>query len=111
LSDDDNLHSCDHDVNKGWNLDAHYIPPQAGSRNVSIKAQPPSLQAVIKAAIREITGDALFISAYPSAVTSADYYCDVLKNCAERLHLDALCDRFENDRKFAEVVSRIVSFS
>jgi hypothetical protein len=111
LSDDDNPHSHYHDVNNSWNLDAHYVPPQAGARIISIKAQPPSLQAIIKAAIREITGDALFITAYPSAVTITDYYCDVLKCCAENLHLDALCDRFEKDRKFAEVVSRVVRFS
>lgn len=111
MSDDDNPHSRYHDVNKGWNLDAHYIPPQAGAHIISIKAQPPSLQAVIKAAIPEITGDALFIMAYPSAVTVMDYYCDVLKSCAENLHLDALCDRFEKVCKFAEVVSHVVSFS
>jgi hypothetical protein len=111
LFDDDNPHSHYHNVNKGWNLDAHYIPPQAGACVISIKAQPPSLCAVIKAAIHEITGDALFITAYPSAVTVVVYYCDVLKSCAENLYFDALCDRFEKDRKFVEVISRVVSFS
>jgi hypothetical protein len=111
LSDDDNPHSNYRDVNKGWDLDAHYVPPQAGARVISIKAQPSSLRAVIKAAIHETTGDALFITAYPSAVTVAAYYCDVLKSCAEKHHLDMLCDRFEKDRKSAEVISRVVSFS
>jgi hypothetical protein len=82
-----------------------------GACIISIKAQPPSLQAVIKAAIHKITSDALFITAYPSTVTITDYYCDVLKSCAENLHLDALCDCFEKDHKFAEVISHVVSFS
>jgi hypothetical protein len=108
-SDDDATDTCQ--VNKGWRADAHYIPPQPGARIISIKVQPPSLQAVIKAAIREVTGDALFVTAYPSAVTITDYYCDLLMGSAGNLHSDILRDRFEKDRKFAEVISRVVGLS
>jgi hypothetical protein len=110
LSDDDVADTLP-DVNRGWHLDAHHVPPQAGTRVISIKAQPSSLQAVIKAAIREVTGDALFVTAYPSAVTVTDYYCDILKKCAENLNNPNLRDRFEKDRKFAEIISRVVGFS
>jgi hypothetical protein len=100
-----------HDVNKGWHVEAHYVPPQGGARIISIKAQPSLLQAVIKASIREVTGDALFVTAYPSAVTTTDYFCDLLKKAAGNLDLNVLCERFRKDRRFAEVISRVVSFS
>lgn len=97
-----------HDVNKGWHLDAQYKPPKRGARTISIKAQPESLQAVIKAAIREVTGDALFVTAYPSVVTINDYYCDLLERFAGNLHCSKLQERFEKDRQFAVVISRPV---
>jgi hypothetical protein len=109
-SDDDAAKTQLH-VNEGWHRDAHYVPPQAGARIISIKAQPSALQAVIKAAIREVTGDALFETAYPSAVTVMDYYCDLLKRSAGSLNHLKLRVRFEKDRKFAEVISRVVRFS
>ena len=99
-----------HIVNKGWHVDAHYVPPQAGARIISIKAQPSTLQTVIKASIREVTSDALFVTAFPSAVSTVDYYRDILKEAAGNLDLDALSDRFKKDRKFAEVISRVVRF-
>lgn len=97
-------------VNKGWHLEAQYNPPKGGARIISIKAQPTSLQAVIKAAIREVVGDALFVTAYPNAVTATNYYCDVLKKRAEKLHNVKLHDRFEKDHQFAVVISRLVIF-
>jgi hypothetical protein len=100
-----------HQANKGWRADAHYIPPQSGARIISIKVQPPSLQAVLKASIREVTGDALFVTAYPNALTITDYYCDILKRSAENLRFEMLHDRFKSDPKFSEVVSRVVSFT
>jgi hypothetical protein len=107
LSDDDMADL--HNINKGWHADAHYVPPQAGARIISIKAQPSMLQAVIKAAIREVTGDVMFITAYPSTVTIAEYYGNILKKSAENLNFNALRDRFVKDPKFAEVISRVVS--
>lgn len=108
VSSDDDAADLHH-INRGWHADAHYIPPQAGARIISIKAQSPMLQAVIKAAIREVTGDAMFITAYPSAVTIAEYYSNILKRSAEIVNFNALHDRFMKDAKFAEVISRIVS--
>ena len=109
LSDDDD--SLSHDINEDWDHNARYVPPHAGARMISIKAQPPSLQLVIKVAIREVTGDALFVMAYPSAATIANYYHDILKKSAENPNLNILCDRFEKDHQFVAVVSRVVRFS
>jgi len=75
---------------------------------ISIKAQSPALQAVLKAAIREITGNALFITAYPSVVTIADYLCNTLKTAATNLNFSTIRDCFEDDHKFAETMSRVV---
>lgn len=111
MSDNDNSSSYNHDVNKDWERDAHYVPPQPGARIISIKAQSPSLQLVIKAAIREVTGDVLFVTAYPSAVTVTDYYHNILKKSAENPNLNILRDRFERDHKFVAVISRVVRFS
>ncbi|KAH9992946.1 hypothetical protein BJV77DRAFT_962129 [Russula vinacea] len=80
LSDNDD--SLSHDINEDWDHNTRYVPPHAGARMISIKAQPPSLQLVIKVAFREVTGDALFVTAYPSAATIADYYHDILKKSA-----------------------------
>jgi hypothetical protein len=108
-SDNDAATGNLHHVNKGWHANAHYIPPQAGARMISIKVQPSTLQAIIKAAICEVTGDALFITAYRSAVAITDYYSDILKRSAKNLNSDVLYDHFAKDRKFAEVISRTVS--
>ena len=98
-----------HDVNKGWDREAHFVPPQSGACIISIKAQSPALQAIVKAAIHEVTGDALFSTAYPSAVTVVDYFCDTLRTATENLNFSALCHRFREDHKFVEIISRIVS--
>jgi hypothetical protein len=110
-SDNSHSHNPSRDINKGWKLDAHYVPPQVGARIISIKAQPPLLQTVIRAAIREVTGDALFVTSYPSAATVVDYYHGILKKSAENPNLSLLHDRFQRDPKFAAVVSRVVRFS
>jgi len=109
LSDDDTSIPCGHDVNKGWDRGAHFVPPQLGARIISIRLQSPALQTVIKAAIREITGDALFSTAYPSAITVADYFHDTLRATADNLNVSALGRRFEKDRRFAETISCVVS--
>jgi len=109
LSDDDTSIPCGCNVNKGWERGAHFVPPQLGAHIISIRLQSPALQMVIKAAIREITGDALFSTAYPSAITVADYFCDTLRATANNLNVSVLGHRFGKDRRFAETISRVVS--
>ena len=43
-------------------------------------------------------------------MSTVDYYRDILKEAAGNLDLDALSDRFKKDRKFAEVISRVMRF-
>ena len=97
-----------HNINKGWDSEVHLVPPKLGSRSISIKAQHPTLQVVIKAAICEVTSDALFITAFPSAITTTKYFCDTLSTCTKALNFPVLHHRFEEDPKFTEVISRIV---
>lgn len=98
-----------HNVNKGWDGEAHLVPPELGKRGINIKAQPPPLQAVIKVAIREVIGDGLFITAFPSAITTTSYFRDTLRTSAKNLNFQVLRRRFEEDPKFTEVVSCVVS--
>lgn len=107
-SDDDASIAYGHDINEGWDPSAHLIPPQSGARIISIKAQSPALQAVVKAAIRDVMGDALFLTTYPSPITVVDYICDTLRTNANRLNFSALSDRFAEDRKFVETISHVV---
>jgi hypothetical protein len=109
-SDDNTSTHNDHNVNKGWDSSAHIVTPRAGARLISIKAQSPALQTIVKAAIREITGDALFSTAYPSAVTIVKYYCDILGSTAMTLNFLSIYQRFKDDDKFAETVSRVVRY-
>ena len=57
-----------HNVNQGWDNEAHLIWPQPGACIISIRVQSPALQAVIKAAVCEVTGDA--VTATKCVVTS-----------------------------------------
>lgn len=82
--------------------------PAPGARMISIRAQAPEIQTVIKAAIRKITGDALFLTAYPSAITLAAYLRDTLATTAKDLKLSSLSLRFQGDHKFGESISRVV---
>ena len=107
-NDDSSIHRG-RNVNKGWDHGAHFVPPQSGARIISIKAQSPALQAIIKAAIREITGDALFSTAYPSVITVVNHFCNTLRTATNNLNFPTLGHRFQNDRRFAETISRVVS--
>jgi hypothetical protein len=107
--DDINTNTSQYEVNMDWHQEAHYTPPAGGSRIISIKAQPQSLQDVIKTSICTVTSDAVFVTAYPNAVTIQDYFCEILKKSADNLNKQKLRDRFAKDRRFAEIISRVVS--
>jgi hypothetical protein len=98
-----------HSINKGWDTEAHLVPPNLGSCGICVKAQHPTLQAVIKAAICEVTGDALFVTAFPSVITTTSYFHDTLSTLAKNLNFPTLCRHFEEDPKFTEVISHVVS--
>jgi len=109
LSNDDISIPCGHNINKGWEHRAHFVPLQLGAHVISISLQSPALQTVIKAAIYEITGNALFSTAYPSAIIVADYFCDTLRAIADNLNISVLGHHFGKDCRFVETISCIVS--
>ncbi|KAG6808410.1 hypothetical protein H0H92_004235 [Tricholoma furcatifolium] len=98
--------SSDYDtVNSGWPVDAHYVPPQPGSRNISLIAQPQYLRAFVREAIRQSLGDALFVDAHPSPTTSNDYFRSILVDLAN----EDLSLRLQSDNILLEHISRILT--
>lgn len=93
---------------KDWPEEAHYTPPQPGSRGISLNAQPRRVQTLIKAAIRHVTGDALFIDAYPPIASADQYYRRVLTDLATEMQYYPLRDRIGADNKLVEFISRLV---
>jgi hypothetical protein len=63
---------------------------------------------VIKAAIREVTGDAVFESTYPSSHTINAYFCNVLKQSATKLGFASLSNLFEKYQDSVDVIARLV---
>ncbi|KAF8056056.1 hypothetical protein FPV67DRAFT_1678529 [Lyophyllum atratum] len=96
-------------VNAAWPSSAHYVPLLPGSRNLSLTVQPPNVRAVIKAAIRQVTGDALFNDAYPPAPSIDGYLHQMLIRLANELSLFALRDRLTIDRVLVSHISRLLS--
>ncbi|KAF5384126.1 hypothetical protein D9615_003229 [Tricholomella constricta] len=94
-----------------WPAEAHYVPPQSGSRNISLTAQPPVIYTVIKVAIRRVIGDALFVDAYPSTASFDDYVRSISMDIAEELEYDALYERLEVDTALVEYISRLIETS
>ncbi|GLB45949.1 hypothetical protein LshimejAT787_4200050 [Lyophyllum shimeji] len=94
-------------VNARWPLQAHYNPPPPGSRNLSLTSQPAPLHTLIKAAIRQVTGDALFVDMYPSVATIDDYFRQVLIKTANDLEYFALSDRLTTDKPLVDFISRL----
>ncbi|GLB45106.1 hypothetical protein LshimejAT787_2000110 [Lyophyllum shimeji] len=95
-------------VNARWPLQAHYNPPPPGSRNLSLTSQPAPLHTLIKAAIRQVTGDALFVDMYPSVATIDDYFRQVLIKTANDLEYFALSDRLTTDKPLVDFISRLL---
>lgn len=66
---------------------------------------------MIKAGIRHVTGDALFVDAYPSVATVEDYHCNILIKITQDLGLQALHDRIKVDTVMLDYISRLVRFN
>lgn len=96
------------DINAAWPAQAHYVPPSPGSRTIRLIGQPAPLTTLIKAAIRVVVGDALFLDAYPPVSCSDDYFRGVLTQLGQELELHALLDRLSIDRVLFDHVCRLV---
>lgn len=86
-------------VNVTWPTEAHYTPIAPGCRSFSVLAQPEPLKKTLRAAIRCVTGDALFITAYPAVNTlgNHDYHRKVLYKSAQHLGYTELSKRLRDD--------------
>lgn len=94
-------------VNRGWPKAAHYVPPKSGAHAISLKAQPPLLQKVLKAGICQITGDALWETLFPQLGDAYKPCCKVLWACMNECGYEDLVDCFTWDVKFGISMARI----
>ncbi|KAG6825398.1 hypothetical protein H0H92_003821 [Tricholoma furcatifolium] len=95
-------------VNLGWEIDAHFCPPLAGARALSITAQPPLVKALIRGAIHDAIGDALWQDAYPSIETIDDKHRQLLLEVCDKQSVLALRNRVLKDVTFTKLVSHIL---
>ncbi|KAF9502070.1 hypothetical protein BDN71DRAFT_1500221 [Pleurotus eryngii] len=112
--DNDNKHVANRrDVNKGWPKEAHYEPIVSPARTLGIKNQPFPLRAVVKAAIKHVTGDIIFDSAYPSADLNNfnKYHRQVLIESARSLSYNHLAGRFKKDDELLKLIAGVVNCS
>ena len=85
----------DVDPNTRWE-NAHYVPKAPGARLISIRMQPPALRQIIRAAIRQVIGDAIFDNAYPPASDELTYFRKTLQSCTRKLKHGGYAERFKN---------------
>lgn len=97
------------DPNANWEH-ARYVPAAPGARLISIRLQPPALRQIIRAAIHQVIGDAIFDHAYPSASDELTYYRKTLRSCARKLKHDDYTEQFKTDLQFGIIVARLVRF-
>ena len=100
----------DEDVNSNWPSEAHYSPILPNACMLSVTAQPLPMMKTLKAAIRVVSGDVMFDSAYPAvdSITYGAYHCDVLFDCATKLGYKKLADRFKDDDELLKISAAIV---
>jgi hypothetical protein len=82
------------------------------ARMLSVTAQPLPMMKTLKAAIRVVSGDVIFDSAYPAvdSITCSAYHSDVFYDCATKLGYKKLGARFRDDSVLLKLSSAIVSF-
>lgn len=97
----------DVDPNTNWGS-ARYVPAAPGARLISIRMQSSALRQIIRAAIRQVIGDAIFDNAYPAAKGELTYYRKTLRSCARKLKHEDYAERFKTDHHFGVIVARLV---
>ncbi|KAG6846749.1 hypothetical protein H0H93_012103, partial [Arthromyces matolae] len=93
-----------------YSIEAQYTAPDPGSA-LRLSDQPPNAKAMIKAAIREVSGDCLFEDAYPSVDQMGAYHTKVLVEACDALGSDfeLLGYRVTRDRAMVGHISRVLS--
>lgn len=111
-SDNSSVPTLDNDPNSpnyNWPAEAHYVPAPP-SLPLSLKAQPLSLQQIMRTTIRLATGDFMFKTAYPSDKNHWKGLRSLLRRCATRLEFEKYAERFDKDVTFGEEVAQAVSY-
>jgi hypothetical protein len=107
---DDDVEVTVNSVNSKWPTEAHYVPLAHGARALAVLSQPEPMKKTLRAAFRRVTGDTLFVSAYPTMNYSdgQGYQKSVLYDCAKNLRYKELAKRFKLDDELVRVCSSAV---
>lgn len=105
--DEDQEQGKDVDPNSNWEH-ACYVPEAPGSHLIGIHMQPSALRQIIRAAIHQVVGNAIFNNAYPSANEELTYYPKTLHSCAQKLKHEGYAECFKTDLQFGIVVTHLV---
>jgi hypothetical protein len=86
------------------------MPILPNARMLSVTAQPLPMMKTLRAAIRAVSGDVIFDSAYPAvdSIAYSIYYRDVLYDCATKLGYKKLAARFKDDGDLLKLSAAIV---
>ncbi|KAM6491506.1 hypothetical protein JOM56_000078 [Amanita muscaria] len=86
-----------HKQSKQW-WAAPYCSPGPGQRIISLKMQPRVLQEILAISIRQVTGDAMFVSAYVSIDELPGYLVGIVIAAASKAeHGEAYATRLDKD--------------
>ena len=108
-NDDDNNdgdHRAFQDVNKGWPVEAHYMPIRRDARNLSIMKQPQPMKRMICAAVNQVTERFLFDSAYPGAAEQVEFevfHRNVFIQCSKHLKYFEIIKRLKVDSELVKL--------
>ncbi|KAF8804251.1 hypothetical protein BYT27DRAFT_7301508 [Phlegmacium glaucopus] len=99
------------DVNRGWPVEAHYMPIRWDARNLSIMKQPQPMKRMIHTAVNQVTEHFLFDSAYPAAkqVEFDTFYHDVFIQCLKRLKYFEITKRLKADNELVRLCARVIN--
>ncbi|KAJ8496667.1 hypothetical protein ONZ45_g12367 [Pleurotus djamor] len=87
------------------------LVPWAMSRTLSLKHQPTAFRETLQAAIRFVTGDLAFDTAYPdtSVERHVKYHRQALIKCATNLGYTHLTQRFQKDTELVKLAATVLS--
>ena len=95
-------------VNKGWTAESHYVPPNSGRAQISLRNQPAPLRMIIRTAINKTTADIVFDTAYHDVDRIPNYLRHSLWATARSMNERAYAKRFQQDGNFGKVIGRVV---
>ena len=69
----DNDRQAFQDINRGWPVEAHYMPIFWDAHNLSIMIQPQPMKKMICTMVNQVTKHFSFDSAYPSTAKQVEF--------------------------------------